>query len=123
MPRRKPQLFKYLIFNTNCIHEARRSFCELRKKFDFPYWAIKEYYIRDRNNADNIIPLKLNTVQNYLIDILQKCYHNRQPSRKAVIYGSPLHEEKCCMHHQLCCKRRYNTLYSNYLHNQTITYG
>lgn len=72
------------VFNTNCIHEARRSFCELRKKFDFPYWAIKEYYIRDRNDADNIIPLKLNTVQDYLIDILQKRYHNRQPSRYVV---------------------------------------
>ena len=72
------------VFDTPCIHEARRAFCELRKKFDFPYWAIKEYHIRDRNDADNIIPLKLNTVQNYLIDILQKRYHNRQSARYVV---------------------------------------
>ncbi|MDE7408479.1 MAG: hypothetical protein K2N09_00495 [Muribaculaceae bacterium] len=72
------------VFNCRCISSARKAFCELRKKFDFAYWAITEYYIRDLNDADNIIPLRLNTPQHYLIDILQKRYHNHLPGRYVV---------------------------------------
>ena len=57
------------VFECSSYQAARVAFSELRKKFDFAYWAITEYYIRDLNDADNIIPLHLNTCQNYLIDI------------------------------------------------------
>ncbi len=69
------------VFHTDSIHSARAAFNELRKKFDFPYWAITEYFIRDLNNADKIITLRLNSIQHYLIDIMQKRYHNHQTSR------------------------------------------
>lgn len=70
-----------VVFQTNSIHSARKAFCELRKKFDFPYWAAREYYIRDINDADNIIPLTLNNFQAYIINIFQKRYHDRELGR------------------------------------------
>lgn len=60
------------VFNTDCIHKARQAFNDLRKQFDFTYWAITEYHIRDINDADNIIPLRLNPYQYYAIDIMQR---------------------------------------------------
>ena len=72
------------VFKTQCIHTARQAFNDLRKKFDFAYWAITEYYIHDINDADRIIPFRMNLIQYYLIDIMQKRYFNRQPSRYVV---------------------------------------
>lgn len=72
------------VFNVDSIHSARRAFCELRKRFDFSFWAITEYYVRNRANADEIVPLKLNTCQHYLIDVLRKRYYNRQSGRYVV---------------------------------------
>lgn len=70
-----------IVFNTTSIKAARNAFCELRKRYDFPYWAIKDYYINDIKDADNIITLKLNNFQYYIIDILQKRYYNGQLGR------------------------------------------
>ena len=72
------------VFDVSSIHSARKAFNDLRKKFDFSFWAVNEYYISDLYNADCIVPLKLNTCQEYLIDILEKRYHNRQPGRYVV---------------------------------------
>ncbi|MDE6562611.1 MAG: hypothetical protein K2K75_14605 [Muribaculaceae bacterium] len=69
------------VFECQSIDEARHAFRELRKKFDFAYWAATEYYIRDIKDADRIIPLQLNNIQHYLIDIMQKRYHNHQVGR------------------------------------------
>lgn len=68
------------VFNRDSIRSARRDFCELRKRFDFAYWAVNEYYIRDIHDADKIVPLRFNSFQHYIIDILQKRYTNRQHS-------------------------------------------
>lgn len=72
------------VFKTNTIQEARKAFCSLRKMFDFTYWAVNEYYIRDIHDADKIVPLHLNSIQHYLIDVLQKRYYNHQHSRYVV---------------------------------------
>lgn len=69
------------VFNCDNIHSARKAFCELRKKFDFAYWAIKEFFIRDIKDSDRIVPLYLNNFQHYVIDILQKRFHNHQLGR------------------------------------------
>lgn len=69
------------VFNRHDIRSARQAFCEFRKNFDFAYWAATEYYIRDIHDADNIVPLKFNSYQHYIIDIIQKRYTNRQQSR------------------------------------------
>lgn len=69
------------VFECRSIQEARHAFRELRKKFDFSYWAANEYYIRDIKDADRIIPLHLNNFQYYIIDIMQKRYHNHEIGR------------------------------------------
>lgn len=65
------------VFNRPDIRSARQAFCEFRKQFDFAYWAAKDYIIRDLQDADNYIPLELNNLQHYAIDIMQKRYSNR----------------------------------------------
>lgn len=69
------------VFNKPTIQSARKAFRELRKKFDFPFWAANEYHIKDINDPDNIIPLKLNSYQHHIIDTMQKRYSDRQTSR------------------------------------------
>lgn len=77
------------VFKCDSYREARLKFSELRKKFDFAYWAITEYYIHDINDADNMITLRMNSYQRYLIDIMQKRYHNRQFGRYVVTKTFP----------------------------------
>ncbi len=105
------------VFNRADIKSARQAFCEFRMQFDFAYWAAKEYYIRDQNDADRIIPLELNNIQHYLIDILQKRYFYRLPGRYIIsktfgrvgistcvqayilwlqTYKNPKHSYTCC---------------------------
>ncbi|MDE5586030.1 MAG: hypothetical protein K2I92_06775 [Muribaculaceae bacterium] len=68
-------------FNCLTMESARTAFCDLRKKYDFDFWAATEYFIRDVDDADNIIPLRLNPYQFFVIDILRKRYFNRQLGR------------------------------------------
>ncbi|MDE6697795.1 MAG: hypothetical protein K2K25_13020 [Muribaculaceae bacterium] len=68
------------VFCQDSIKSARMAFCDLRERFDFAYWAAREYYIRDIHDADKIVPLRLNGYQHYIIDILQKRFTNRQQS-------------------------------------------
>lgn len=69
------------VFNCSMMESARKAFYDLRKKYDFDYWAATEYFIRDLADADNIIPLRLNSYQFFVIDILRKRYFNRQLGR------------------------------------------
>ena len=69
------------VFNCHFISSARMAFNDLRKQFDFAYWALKEYHVRDIKDADNIVHLYLNDYQHYVIDIIQKRYHNCQLGR------------------------------------------
>ena len=69
------------VFNACTIESARQAFDELRYYYDFAFWAAKKYYIRDREDADNIIPLVLNNFQHYFIDIIQKRFYNQQLGR------------------------------------------
>lgn len=60
---------------------AKTAFSELRKQYDFDYWAATEYYVRDLNDPDSIVPLILNQSQFYVIDILRKRYFRKQIGR------------------------------------------
>lgn len=73
------------VFNCDSIQEARNAFDELRKKFDFPFWALKEFYIRVNGIPRQIVTLSLNSLQNKLINILLQRYFNRKKA-KYVIY-------------------------------------
>lgn len=66
------------VFNCNSLIEARLAFYRLRKKYDFDYWAATEYLIKDMRNADDIVPLFMNSFQNHIIDIFQRRYFQRK---------------------------------------------
>lgn len=61
-----------VVFGCRDFKDARRAFYELRKKYDFPYWAALEYMIPDKENPKCILPLRLNRFQFYLADVFIK---------------------------------------------------
>lgn len=65
------------VFNRSTLEDAREDFRNLRKKYDFDFWAATEYFIRDINDPDIFLPLRLNSYQHYIIDIFRKRYFNR----------------------------------------------
>lgn len=77
------------VFNTNSFSEARKKFRALRKKYDFDYWALKEYPIHDVNNPDSIITLRLNDAQHHVIDILRKRYTEKKLGRYIISKSIP----------------------------------
>ncbi len=68
-------------FNCLSLQNAKAAFSQLRKKYDFDFWAATEFFIHDANDADSIIPLTLNNSQHYVIDIMRKRYFHRQIGR------------------------------------------
>ncbi len=68
-----------VVFNRNSIQDARLAFDELRKRFDFPFWAANDYLIKDIADPDNIIPLRLNPYQHQIIDTFLKRHSLKQP--------------------------------------------
>ena len=77
------------VFNCQSIHEARQAFNQLRKRFDFAYWAISDYRIRHIDDADNIVPLCLNRYQHHIIDTMQKRHSLRKTSRYVITKSFP----------------------------------
>lgn len=76
------------VFGCRSIDSARKAFCELRKKYDFDFWAATEYLIRDLNDADSIITLRLNDCQHHVIDIIRKRYFLRLQGRYIISKSS-----------------------------------
>lgn len=58
-----------VVFRCDDIKAARRAFYDLRKKFDFPYWAALEYTIPENGNYSKMIPLILNRIQRHIVEI------------------------------------------------------
>lgn len=56
------------VFNSKSLPEARQAFYELRKKYDFPFWATLEYSVPDKDDSGQLVPLALNSYQSYVID-------------------------------------------------------
>lgn len=69
------------VFNCQSIRSARKAFNELRKQFDFPFWAATEYQIRDINDPDRIISLRLNFFQHIIADTFLKRYFKHEIGR------------------------------------------
>ena len=69
------------VFNCQSLQSARMAFNELRKQFDFPFWAATEYQIRDINDPDRIIPLRLNSFQHKIVDTFLKRYFKHEIGR------------------------------------------
>lgn len=69
------------VFNCSSSDTARQIFRNIRLQFDFDYWAVNEYFVRDLNDADKIVPLRLNDAQFLVIDTFRKRYFDRLQSR------------------------------------------
>lgn len=69
------------VFECSSIQSARKAFREIRRKYDFDYWAATEYLIRDINDADTIVTLRLNDCQHHVIDIIRRRYFLRLRGR------------------------------------------
>lgn len=66
------------VFCCSSLEEARLAFSDIRKKYDFAFWAATEYHIHDINDADSIVPLILNSYQQHIIDTFERRYFNRR---------------------------------------------
>ena len=69
------------VFKRASIQSARKAFVELRKQFDFPFWAASEYHVRDKKDPDLIVPLDLNRFQHRIADTFLKRYFKREVGR------------------------------------------
>lgn len=58
-----------VVFNCTDIKAARHAFYDLRKKFDFPYWAVLDFLIPDNRNHKRLVTLHLNRYQRYLTNV------------------------------------------------------
>lgn len=65
------------VFAVSTISEARRAFNHLREQFDFTFWAVRNYRVRDINDPDKIIPYFLPEKLAPMIHIFLIRYHNR----------------------------------------------
>lgn len=68
-------------FGVDSLDTARMLFRCIRKRYDFDYWAVKEFFVRDINDPDRIIPLHLNDRQIFAIDIIRRRYFLRRDGR------------------------------------------
>lgn len=69
------------VFNCLSIQSARKAFDELRKQFDFPFWAATEYLVRDIDDPDRIVPLCLNRFQHRIADTFLRRFFKREIGR------------------------------------------
>lgn len=72
------------VFDCDSIKDAQKAFNELRKQFDFPFWAASEYYVQDIEDPDQIVPLRLNRYQHYIADIFINRYAQRKLGRYVI---------------------------------------
>lgn len=86
--RSLPQISKLMegvsplaVFNCNNISDARNAFYELRKKYDFSYWAALEYKVKDLNYPQKMVPFRLNPYQHILVDKLLKQTADGSPKK------------------------------------------
>ena len=77
-----------VVFNVDSIVKARWHFNQIRKKYDFNFWAATDYTVRDINDPDSNIAFILNRKQNRLISILEERFFDRLPGRY-IIFKRP----------------------------------
>lgn len=102
------------VFSCDDIDSARRAFSELRKKYDFDFWAANEFFIHDIEDPDNIVPLILNDRQHFVVDILRKRYFNRQCGRYVVSKSSRRCGLTTCIQAYILWKQTYQRTNNSY---------
>lgn len=91
-----PQMIRLLdgvspleVLSCASIKEARLAFDELRKKYDFPYWAALDFKVLDIANPHRIVPLRLNPLQRSLADTLIRDSTDGLPHRYIITKTIP----------------------------------
>lgn len=69
------------VFSCQLLQSARIAFNELRRQFDFPFWAATEYFVRDIEDPDRIVPLFLNRFQHRIADTFMKRLYKQEIGR------------------------------------------
>lgn len=72
------------VFDAPDLKSARKAFCELRKQYDFPFWAATEYYVLNIEDADEVVALCLNHHQHKIIDTFIRNYYDRKVARYVI---------------------------------------
>lgn len=78
-----------VVFGCDDIKVARRAFYDLRKRFDFPYWAALEYRIPEKDNSSNTAPLILNRFQRHIAEVFIRRANNGLPGRYIISKSIP----------------------------------
>lgn len=73
------------VFGVGRRREAVERFCELRKRYDFAFWAATEYRVRDVWDPDEIVPFVLNESQRRITDVLERRYYDRKYARYIIL--------------------------------------
>lgn len=73
------------VFGVGSRREAIECFCELRKRYDFAFWAATEYLVRDEGDPDEIVPFVLNENQRRITDVLERRYYEREDARYIIL--------------------------------------
>ncbi len=95
------------VFNSPDIQSARQAFYELRKKFDFPYWAALEFKIQDIADQHNIITLRLNPHQHFLVDTLIRRSAQDIPSKYIISKTTPRCGLTTCVQAYILWQQKY----------------
>lgn len=66
------------VFEASDLKSARKAFVDLRKQYDFPFWAATEYYVLNIEDADEVVPLRLNKYQHEIADTFLRRYFDKQ---------------------------------------------
>lgn len=73
------------VFGVGSRREAIECFCELRKRYDFAFWAATEYRVRDVEDPDEIVPFVLNDSQRRITDVIERRYYDREDARYIIL--------------------------------------
>lgn len=72
------------VFGVSTIGEARRAFHHLREQFDFSFWAVRNYKVRDINDPDKIVPYIIPEKLALMVHIIQMRYHKQLLGRYVI---------------------------------------
>ena len=72
------------VFKSDNIRDARKAFNNFRVKYDFTFWAARNFFVRDINDPDCIVPMILSPKLTAVIDIFERRYFNRMLGRYVI---------------------------------------
>ena len=72
------------VFSVSNIRDARQAFHTLREKYDFTFWAARQFFVKDINDPDTLVPLILNNRIDLVISIMEERYFDKKMGRYVI---------------------------------------